>query len=144
MPKDVSSANSIGRKSAAAARACSAQPTTDARRARGNLAEDRAAAFLESQGLTIVLRNFARRGGELDIVARHADLLIVAEVRTRSRDDYGGAAASVDRHKQRKIIQTTALLLQRYRALARCRVRFDVLVVRDGGVDWLQAAFAAT
>jgi putative endonuclease len=91
-----------------------------------------------------VLRNFARRGGELDIVARCGELLVIAEVRTRSRDDYGGAAASVDTFKQRKIVLTAALLLQRYRGLARCRVRFDVLVVRDGGVDWLQAAFSAT
>ena len=45
------------------------------------------AHFLESQGFTIVARNFLRRVGELDVVARAGDLLVVAEVRTRASDD---------------------------------------------------------
>jgi putative endonuclease len=107
------------------------------RRQTGSLAENSAAAFLESQGFVIVARNFLRRVGELDIVARYGELLVVAEVRTRARDDYGGAAASIGRAKQRRIAMTAALFLQRHRELARCRVRFDVLIVRDGGIEWL-------
>lgn len=114
-----------------------------ARRSLGEQAEDRAAAFLESQEFRILLRNFRRRGGELDIVAAKFDLLVVAEVRARSRDDYGTAAASVDHAKQRKIVRTTTLLLQHYPSLRRYRVRFDVLSIRDGQVEWLRAAFDA-
>jgi putative endonuclease len=113
------------------------------RRAQGRVAEDRAVAFLEARGCTIVLRNFARRGGELDIVARRGDVLLVVEVRQRSREDFGGGAASVDRRKQQRIIRTAALLLQRYPALAALRVRFDVIVLRDGAIDWIEHAFAA-
>jgi putative endonuclease len=113
------------------------------RRQAGSLAENSAAAFLESQGFAIVARNYLRRVGELDIVARLDDLLVVAEVRTRASDSYGGAAASVGHAKQRRIVMTTALFLQRYPRLARCRVRFDVLVVRDGRIEWLKHAFDA-
>jgi putative endonuclease len=113
------------------------------RRQTGSLAENSAAAFLESQGFRIVARNFLRRVGELDIVARRDDILIVAEVRTRARDDFGGAAASVGPAKQRRIVMTTALFLQGHREYARCRVRFDVLIVRDGRVEWLKHAFGA-
>lgn len=113
------------------------------RRQTGSLAENTAAAFLESQGFAIVARNYLRRVGELDIVARLDDLLVVAEVRTRATDAYGGAAASVGYAKQRRIVMTTGLFLQRYPQLARCRVRFDVLVVRDGGIEWLKHAFDA-
>ena len=113
------------------------------RRQTGNLAENSAAAFLESQGFSIVARNFLRRVGELDIVARRDDILVVAEVRTRSRDDYGGAAASIGPAKQRRIAMTAALFLQRHREYARCRVRFDVLIVRDGEIEWLKHAFGA-
>jgi putative endonuclease len=113
------------------------------RRQTGSLAENSATAFLEAQGFTIVARNFLRRVGELDIVARRGDLLVIAEVRTRSREDYGGAAASIGPAKQRRIVMTAALFLQRHRELAGCRARFDVLVVRDGGVEWLQHAFEA-
>jgi putative endonuclease len=113
------------------------------RRQAGSLAENSASAFLESQGFTIVTRNFLRRVGELDIVARAGDLLIVAEVRTRASDAYGGAAASVGRAKQRRIASTAALLLQRHRELRQCRVRFDVIVVRDGTIEWIKHAFEA-
>jgi putative endonuclease len=113
------------------------------RRQAGTLAENTAAAFLESQGFTVVARNFLRRVGELDVVARSGDLLVVAEVRTRSREDFGGAAASIGRAKQRRIAATASLLLQSRPELRRCRVRFDVLIVRDGGVEWLRHAFDA-
>jgi putative endonuclease len=113
------------------------------RRLVGTLAENTACAFLESQGFTIVARNFLRRIGELDVVARAGDLLVIAEVRTRASDRYGGAAASVGRAKQRRIASTAALLLQRYRELRQCRVRFDVIIVRDGQVEWLKHAFDA-
>jgi len=113
------------------------------RRQIGTLAENSAAAFLEAHGFTIVTRNFLRRIGELDIVARAGDLLVIAEVRTRSREDYGGAAASIGRGKQRRIVGTAALLLQRHRELRACRVRFDVIIVRDGSIEWLKHAFDA-
>jgi len=38
---------------------------------------------------------------------------------------------------------TTSLFLQCRPELRRCRVRFDVLIVRDGGVEWLRHAFDA-
>ena len=113
------------------------------RRLTGSLAENSACAFLESQGFTIVTRNFLRRVGELDVVARAGDLLVVAEVRTRASDRFGGAAASIGRAKQRRIAATAALLLQQRCELRQCRVRFDVLIVRDGQIEWLKHAFDA-
>jgi len=113
------------------------------RRIAGQCAENSACAFLESQGFTIVTRNFLRRVGELDVVARAGDLLVVAEVRMRASEQYGGAAASVGHAKQRRIAATAGLLLQRHPELRRCRVRFDVIVVRDGGIEWLKHAFDA-
>ena len=113
------------------------------RRQTGTLAENSAAAFLESQGFTIVARNFQRRVGELDVVARAGELLVVAEVRTRASDRFGGAAASIGHRKQRRVAVTTSLFLQRRPELRHCRVRFDVIIVRDGQVEWLKHAFDA-
>ena len=113
------------------------------RRHTGKLAENSACAFLEAQGFSIVARNFLRRIGELDVVARTGQLLIVAEVRTRASDRFGGAAASIGRAKQRRIAATAALLLQCHPELRECRVRFDVIVIRDGQVEWLKHAFDA-
>ena len=118
------------------------------RAAIGRSAEDIAADFLTAQGLTVLLRNYRRRGGELDLVAREGDVLVIAEVRTRSTEAFGGAAASVDGWKQHKIIRAATQLLQQRRDFAQMRVRFDVIVVRgaDGSsptVEWLQHAFEA-
>jgi putative endonuclease len=114
----------------------------------GRSAEDIAAEFLIAQGLSVLLRNYRRRGGELDLVARDGDVLVVVEVRTRSTDEFGGAAASVDGWKQHKIIRAATQLLQQRKDLAQLRVRFDVIVVRgtDGPrptVEWLKHAFEA-
>jgi len=114
----------------------------------GRSAEDAATQFLEQQGLEIVLRNYRRRSGELDVVARAGDVLIIAEVRTRSTETFGGAAASIDGWKRHKIIRAATQLLQQRPDLAKLRVRFDVLIVRDPGsaqarVEWLQHAFEA-
>jgi putative endonuclease len=113
------------------------------RRQVGTLAENSAAAFLESQGFQIVARNFLRRVGELDLVARAGELLVVAEVRTRADDRFGGAAASVGWSKQRRIVATAGVFLDQHPELRRCRVRFDVIVVRHGRIEWLPQAFDA-
>jgi putative endonuclease len=113
------------------------------RRQAGTLAENSAAAFLESQGFQIIARNFLRRVGELDVVARDGDLLLIVEVRTRADDRFGGAAASVTGVKQRRISKTAALFLGQRPDLRHCRVRFDVIVIRNGRVEWIRHAFDA-
>jgi putative endonuclease len=109
----------------------------------GKDAEDRAVEYLLGQGLEILSRNFRRRFGELDVIARSGDVLIIAEVRTRSSQNFGGAAASVDWIKQRKIVKAAHQLLQSEPQLAKLRVRFDVIVVNDVDVEWIKHAFDA-
>ena len=112
----------------------------------GRAAEQIALRFLAAQGLELLQRNFRRRVGELDLIARKGDELIVAEVRTRSSDAYGGGAASVDWRKRQRIVRTTSLLLQKHHELAKLRVRFDVLVISNmqgasPHVEWIRHAF---
>ena len=119
-----------------------------ARQESGQRAEQLAAEFLRAAGCEILHCNYRRRLGELDIVARTAGVLVIAEVRTRAGSAYGGAAASVTRAKQRRITRAASQLLQRSPELARLPVRFDVLVVSDPcgaspGIEWIQHAFEA-
>ena len=115
------------------------------RAALGRAAEQQGAEFLQQQGLTILLRNFRCRLGELDLVALAADgTLVIAEVRLRTQTRNGDAAASVDIHKQHRLTLAARLLLARYPTLARRALRFDVLAVDAGGaVRWIQQAFEA-
>ena len=120
-----------------------------ARQQSGRRAEELAAEFLRAQGFEILHRNYLRRLGELDVIARRADLLVIAEVRTRSSAAFGGAATSVDRRKQQRITRAAAALLQQRADLARPAVRFDVIVVSDPHgaaprLEWIQHAFEAS
>jgi putative endonuclease len=114
----------------------------------GAAAENLAARFLEQRGLTILLRNYRRRFGELDIVALEGEILVIVEVRCRASDQFGGAAASVDGWKQRKIVRAAHLLLLERRDLARLRARFDVITIDDPSsaapeIQWIRQAFFA-
>jgi putative endonuclease len=115
----------------------------------GRAAEAAAAAFLQEAGFELLERNYRRRLGELDLVARRSDLLLVVEVRTRSSAAFGGAVASIDARKRAHIVRTTRMLLRQHAALARLRVRFDVIVVSEldaamPRIEWIRHAFSAT
>ena len=64
----------------------------DDRRRLGRLGEEIAAAYLARRGYDIVTRNWRTRAGELDIVARDGEWLVIVEVRARRG---GGATAPV-------------------------------------------------
>lgn len=102
---------------------------TDRRALVGAAAEAWAARHLEAAGAQVVLRNFRRRTGELDLVAIEGGVLMIVEVRLRARTDFGGADGSVDARKRQRILRTTRQLLQTQREFAKLRVRFDVVVI---------------
>lgn len=111
----------------------------------GRSAEERAAQHLRAAGLVLLHRNYLCRRGELDIVARDGATLVVAEVRLRASTQFGGAAASITRAKQRRIVFATRHLLARYPSLQRLPIRFDALLVPadDAPIEWLRGAFDA-
>lgn len=123
--------------------------TLTSRQRLGLQAENAAAEYLQAQGAHILLRNYRCRLGELDIVAQlGASELAIVEVRTRSSEDYGGAAASVDARKRQRLVRAANRLLQQRRDLAQLRARFDVIVVTDPFADvphisWIKHAFSA-
>jgi putative endonuclease len=118
------------------------------RRQRGRAAEGLAAEYLEARGLAVLARNVRCGRGELDLVCRDGDVLVVVEVRQRCRSEFGGALASVTRHKQRKIICATRFLLRTSPQWRAHRLRFDVIGVqglpgRAPELIWVKGAFRA-
>lgn len=109
-------------------------------KARGALAEEQAARFLERQGIRIEARNWRCRFGEIDLVARDADTLVFVEVRARASRAYGGAAQSIDATKRRKLSATAAVYLRSIGFDVPCR--FDaILLDGDGRIEWIRDAF---
>lgn len=108
----------------------------------GSAAEDRALLFLQGQGLKLVARNWRCKAGELDLVMRDADTVVIAEVRKRTRSDYGNAAETVDWRKQARLVRATRLLLAWRPELAEAPLRFDLVTLDgDGNIEWLREAF---
>lgn len=109
---------------------------------KGPEGEDRALSFLQARGLKLVARNWRCKAGELDLVMRDADTVVVAEVRVRRRDDYGTALETVDHRKQARLVRATRLLLARRPELAEHPLRFDVVALDGaGGIEWVREAF---
>jgi putative endonuclease len=118
-------------------------------KSRGDEGEARALSFLQSQGLTLVERNYrvargpSARGAEVDLIMRDRDgTLVFVEVRVRADTSHGGAAATVSRSKQRKCILGAQYYLMNLREWPPCR--FDVVAIDGDHVEWLKAAFDAS
>ena len=109
-------------------------------------AENLAFQFLTGQGLTPVQRNFQCRLGELDLIMRDDNCLVIVEVRYRGSKSLVTAGLTIDRRKQQKLIRTTALYLAWNPRYADCTVRFDVVGIdvdacAEMRVEWIRDAF---
>jgi putative endonuclease len=100
----------------------------------GKAGEKAAADLLRKRGYEVVGAGFLARRGELDLVCRRGDDLVVVEVKTRTSDRFGTPLEAVGTHKRRALMAAAA----EYRALAswRGRIRYAVVgltVKPDGG-----------
>ena len=116
--------------------------------AAGGAAEDRALAWLQQRGLSLVKRNYrvargpGARGGEIDLILRDADgTLVFCEVRARNNARHGGAAATVGAAKQRALVFAAQHFLLTLPRIPPCR--FDVQAIDGGRIEWLRGAFDA-
>lgn len=114
----------------------------------GDVAEARALAHLQAQGLTLVRRNYRvaggphARGAEIDLILRDRDgTLVFVEVRARAGAEHGGALASVGAVKRQRIVRAAQHFLLRLPVLPPCR--FDVVAIDGERIDWVKAAFDA-
>ena len=94
----------------------------------GRKGEARAARELRRLGYVLLERRWRCRLGEIDIVARDGDVLVVVEVKARSRRDYGPPIDAVDGRKRRKL-ETLARAYLQARKLSNISLRFDVVGV---------------
>lgn len=119
--------------------------TVHSAKATGIEAETIARDYLVQRGLIFIESQFYTKGGELDLVMRDQDTLVIVEVRYRDSDQYGSAEESITPHKKRKIIFATKCYLSRNPAWNNHDVRFDVVgITKKAGrinINWLEHAF---
>ena len=107
----------------------------DPRHELGRKGEAVAAKYYRQQGYALLDQNFRTRYGELDLVLYRDGVMVIAEVKTRSRMGIVAPRESVDRRKRQRLIWAAQIYLQNspYRESA---VRFDVVEVIPQGNAW--------
>ncbi|MFF5474286.1 YraN family protein [Streptomyces achromogenes] len=102
----------------------------NAREAIGKYGEDLAARRLAEAGMTILERNWrGGRSGEIDIVARDGDALVVCEVKTRRGGAYEHPMAAVTPEKAARLRVLAERWIQAHGGAPPGGVRIDLVGV---------------
>jgi len=105
----------------------------DPRHARGAAGERAAAKFLRAHGLEILANNLRTPRGELDLLAREGDCLVIVEVKVLASAGGTPAKLQVDRAKRERLRAGAVWAAKRRRWTG--SVRIDVLA-KDGEREW--------
>lgn len=106
----------------------------------GRLGEVRAEQVLAARGMTVLARNAALGGGEIDLVALDGDVLAFVEVKTRTGPCAAPGREAVTAAKRRRICRAALLYMARNGLMDR-QARFDVLELQNGQVHYIEDAF---
>ncbi|NVJ67917.1 MAG: YraN family protein [Gammaproteobacteria bacterium] len=117
----------------------------------GQAAESWCKQFLSEKGLEFVAENFHSRYGEIDLIFLDKSVepktLVFVEVRYRRSKNFGAGFETVTHHKQKKIIKTAQIFLQKDKQFTNHNVRFDVVSIssknKNFKADWQSHAFEA-
>lgn len=104
--------------------------TAARRTALGRYGETVAARHLVEQGLVLLDRNWRCAAGELDLVLREGDDLVVVEVKTRSSDACGSPHEAVSPEKLGRLRRLASAWLEAHPSAHPHGVRIDLVAVR--------------
>lgn len=94
----------------------------------GVIGEDLASQYLTKHGFTILERNFQKRYGEIDIIAKEKETLVFVEVKTRKGSAYGSGEESITPWKVKQLVQTAHYYRMLHPNLPQS-MRIDVIVI---------------
>lgn len=73
----------------------------------GKRGEETAVKFLRRKGYQIIERNFSKRYGEIDIVAKEDDTLVFVEVKTRTSGEFGSGLEAITPWKLKALVRSS-------------------------------------
>ncbi|MGN6534606.1 MAG: YraN family protein [Mesorhizobium sp.] len=94
---------------------------------RGHRGEWLAAMALMAKGYRILARRYRTKLGEIDLIARRGDLVLIVEV--KARPTLVEAMEAIARESERRIEGAADLWLSRQRDFGRLSIRFDMVAV---------------
>lgn len=111
------------------------------KRQKGAQKEQQVCAYLLSEGVEIVERNFRSKQGEIDLIGQDGEYLVFFEVKYRSSKGKGSAAEAVGYAKQRRICRVADYYRMMHCCMEDTPVRFDVVAVDGEKLNWIRNAF---
>jgi putative endonuclease len=103
-----------------------------ARQAFGKLGERIAERWLRRDGWVVVNRRFVNGRRDIDLVVRREQTVAFVEVKARKGDDFGGPVEAVHWRKQRELIRSAKVWIDRHGQIPE-DYRFDVIGVLVNG-----------
>ena len=109
----------------------------------GDQYEAVAKAYLTRHGLSLIQQNFIAKCGEIDLIMRHNNTIVFAEVKYRKQTRYGHAAEMVTAKKSQRLLKTAQVwLMQQGLSVHSTDFRFDIIAIEgpDDNINWIQNA----
>jgi putative endonuclease len=103
-------------------------PSGQAHLALGRYGETLAARHLTEHGMVLLDRNWSCADGEVDLVLRDGDALVICEVKTRTSHDYGSPHEAVNEEKLTRLRRLAQAWIEAH-AASPADVRLDLVAV---------------
>jgi|YNPBryulayer2012_1023412.scaffolds.fasta_scaffold14774_2 putative endonuclease len=94
--------------------------------AQGKWAEQIASAYLAQQGMTILATNYRSLSGEIDIIAKENDILVLVEVKNRKATQKDWLPDAVPPRKIKRILKTAEKYIEENKVIFK-EMRVDVI-----------------
>jgi putative endonuclease len=93
----------------------------------GKIGEQLAVEYLLSKGYEIVVRNYMFQKAEIDIIAKHDNMMVCVEVKTRNSDFFGDPQEFVSKSKIKLLVKAMdAFIIENDIQL---ESRFDIIAI---------------
>ena len=105
----------------------------------GKDGEEKACNYLKSKKYKILEKNYRCLYGEIDIIAKYNNTIVIIEVKYRKSAKFGKGYEAVNYTKQQKIIKTLQYYINEKNV--KMPVRFDVISIDDNEITHIENAF---
>ena len=105
----------------------------------GKDGEEKACNYLKTKKYKILEKNYRCLYGEIDIIAKYNNTLVIIEVKYRKSAKFGKGYEAVNYTKQQKIIKTLQYYINEKNV--KMPVRFDVISIDDNEITHIENAF---
>lgn len=101
----------------------------------GRLGEELAKKYLEKKGYRILEQNWRTKRGEIDIIAKKGDVLVLVEARTKVGEQFGSPEDTLTYGKKRRLLWNAKAYVANKKYKGLYRIDAVCIVLRGDGTE---------